>query len=473
ATGFFSHTSRETPTSNTFESSASRTTVLNFGLQQNIPTGGNYALSWTNSRNAVSAFGALINPSFSSGLAVSVDQPLLRNFGLDINRRSVYIARNTLGINRESFRLALLDTANSVEQAYLDLLYTRQFVDVVRESLFLARDQARITQIRIDVGASAPLDILQPRVQIATSEEALIRAVADVRAAEDRLRQLMHLPPSEWDRPIVPTDRVTYEPTSINVDDAITRAFELRPEVKQNQLASDSLRVQYLYARNQTLPRVDLGLDYSHAGIAGKALAVDPFSGDPTGLSSTNYPHAVRQAIEGTFPAWTVAVSVAVPLTNIGARAEAKRSELDYRQSRTFDEQTRETIVVQIRAAAREVDTAAKEIAASKTARDVAEQNLDAERKRYENGMTTNFQVLQVQQQLSDSRARELQALVNYNKAVTAYHRFVGDLLDVRGIKTEEPVVSPEPQDWLMFRRLDRYPWLNYGSRVNVNEELK
>ena len=53
--------------------------------------------------------------------------------------------------------------------------------------------------------------------------------------------------------------------------------------------------------------------------------------------------------------------------------------------------------------------------------------------------MTTNFKVLQIQQQLSDARARELQALVGYNKARgRTIHRAVGDLLDVRNINVED-----------------------------------
>jgi len=79
--------------------------------------------------------------------------------------------------------------------------------------------------------------------------------------------------------------------------------------------------------------------------------------------------------------------------------------------------------------------------------------------------MTTNFQVLQIQQQLSDARAREIQALVAYNKSVAAYHRAVGDLLDVANIKVEEPKIE-EPST---FRVFDRYNWLNYGSRIQSN----
>src|SRR5213076_1598470 len=153
-----------------------------------------------------------------------------------------------------------------------------------------------------------------------------------------------------------------------------------------------------------------------------------------------------------------------------GARAEAKRAELEVDRTRAFEDQTRQTIALDVRTTARAIDTAAKEITATKTAREAAEQNLDAERKRYENGMTTNFQVLQIQQQLSDARARELNALVTYNKAVAAYHAAVGDLLEVRNIKVEEEKVE-EPH-FPFFSAFDRYNWLKY-ERPNRSEEKK
>ena len=469
-TSSLSHSSSETPTSSRLQSTAQRLTIWDFGVQQVIPTGGSYRLSFNNDRSATAGGFVIRNPTFDSNLGLSLSQPLLRNFGVDVTRRGITIARNTLGINREVFRGTLISTANDVEQAYLNLIYTRQFVDVVKEALFLARDQARITQIRIDVGASAPLDILQPRVQIATEEEALINSTAAVRNAEDSLRALLHLDPADWDRPIIPDDRVGYTPLEIDAQQAVARALDLRPEMHELQLTTETRRVQYSYARNQTRPQVDLSLLYRTAGIAGPALAIDPFSGQPTNLQSTNYPTAIQQVVEGTFPTWSVGFTIGVPITNIGARAEAKRAELDLAQSKTDEEQTRQNIAVQVRAAVRLIDTAAKDITATRAARDAAEKNLDAERKRYENGMTTNFQVLQIQGQLSDARARELNALVTYNKAVTAYHAAVGDLLDVRNIKVEEEKVE-EPH-FPFFSAFDRYNWLKY-ERPNRSEEKK
>ncbi|MDP9194641.1 MAG: TolC family protein [Acidobacteriota bacterium] len=463
--------SEERAVSSTIESSAGRSHTLNVSVEQNLPTGGAYSFGLDNSRSTTSGGVSTVSPRYSPGFNFALNQPLLRDFGIDINRRGITIARNNLGISHELFRTQLMNTAIDVEQAYLTLAYARRAVDVVKESLFLARDQARITQIRIDVGAAAPLEILEPRVTIATSEEQLIIATANVRTAEDTLRELLNLDAAAWDRPIIPTDPIEYAPVPINVDDAVRRAMDLRPELRQDALSTDTRRVNYLYSRNQVLPQVDFDLRYGLAGLAGNAAEIDPITGVPTGRAERiPYGRGLRQIFEADFPSWTVGFNVAVPITNIGARAEAKRAELDYRQSQLQQVQTKQTIMVDVREAARAVDTAARSIVATRAARDAAERNLDAERRRYENGMTTNFQVLTIQQRLSDARIRELNALIGYNRAVATYHRAVGDVLEIRGISVDLPELPKEPA---IFSSLDRYNWLNYGSRVKLEEEPK
>ena len=456
------HTYVDRPTTNPFETAGSRSTIVGAGLTQTLPTGGEYRVAWDSSRSTVAGGGTFVNPQYGNGFDFTFAQPLLRDFGLDITRRGITIARNNLGITQGQFRTAVMDTVSAVEQAYLDLIYARRAVDVVKESLFLARDQARITQIRIDVGASAPLDILQPRVTISTTEEQLIRAVASVRNAEDRLRALLNLPVSEWDRPIVPADNVEYKPMTIDFARAVQQAMANRPEVEQQRLLSENARVQALYTRNQTLPLVDFVAAYGLSGLAGRSAIFDD-DGQPIGSRSTPYFDTFSQIAGLDFPNWNVGFNFAYPLLNITARANARAAELDVEQSLASQAQTNQNIAVEVRSAARAVDEFAQSIAATRAAREAAERNVEAERKRYENGMTTNFQVLEVQQQLSDSRVRELQAIVGYNKAVAAFHRAVGDILEVHNIALEEPEKVEEPT---LGRWLDRYNWLNYGSRI-------
>jgi len=154
--------SSQTPAASLIESSQTDRTIANFGIRQNIPTGGNYAIGFNNNRRASDNQFVTVNPSYNSSFGFSFMQPLMRDFGTDISRRGIKLARNNLGVSRESFRTILTNTTLGVVQAYYDLIFARQNLEVKRLSLALAKDQERITQIKIDVGANAPLDILQP-----------------------------------------------------------------------------------------------------------------------------------------------------------------------------------------------------------------------------------------------------------------------------------------------------------------------
>jgi HAE1 family hydrophobic/amphiphilic exporter-1 len=209
-------------------------------------------------------------------------------------------------------------------------------------------------------------------------------------------------------------------------------------------------------------------MNYGLAGLAGDVYERDPNTGSLVFAERIPYGSGLRNLAQFDFPTWSVGFNVGLPVSNIAARAEARRAELNLQQSRLTQEQTRQNITVDVRQAARDVDTASRTIVATRAARDAAERNVEAERRRYENGMTTNFQVLEVQQQLSDARVRELQALVGYNQAVARYHRAVGDVLEVRNISVDVPELAEEPR---IFSKVDQYHWLNYESFVKSEEQ--
>jgi len=248
---------------------------------------------------------------------------------------------------------------------------------------------------------------------------------------------------------------------TVNVDQSVARAYELRPEIKENQLTTANRKVTYQYARNQVLPQFDVSAGYNLSSTAGKPVSAS------LGLPTTNFSDAIQQVTRNDFPGWNVGVTIGVPVFNFAARAEKVRARLDMELSQATEAQSRQNIEVDVRTTARAIDTAAKQISATRTAREAAEENVNAERKRYENGMSTNFQVLQIQQQLSDARGNELQALVGYNKAIAAYHHAVGDLLETLKITVDEPPV----QEPVIFSRFSRYNWLNFSSHDNDKEK--
>ncbi|HSL84866.1 MAG TPA: TolC family protein, partial [Thermoanaerobaculia bacterium] len=89
--------------------------------------------------------------------------------------------------------------------------------------------------------------------------------------------------------------------------------------------------------------------------------------------------------------------------------------------------------------AARQVETTAKQIESARVSVRLEEQNLDAERKRYENGMSSSFRVLQIQEDLTQARSREVSAVTAYRRALAEFYRSVGILLDQKGVDLDVP----------------------------------
>jgi outer membrane protein TolC len=431
----------EQATSDVTQSSNSELRVFNLGANHLFSTGGSVGIQFNNSRSSENSQAYQLPSFYQTSVGVQLTQPLLRDFGVDVTRRGINIARNNLGISRESFRNVMLETVNQVEAAYYDLVFAQRDLEVQKQSLDLAREQERITQIRIDVGADAPLDILEPQVSIAQREQDVLLAEAALRNAEDTVRRLLNLPADQWDRPIETSANLDYKQMSMDVNASVEKAYELRPEIKQAKLQQENNRIQQVFARNQVLPTLDLSASYRYSGL------------------EQNYGDAIDQVTGTDYPGWQVQLQFGLPISNTQARADARRAQLEFEQTTTDEARTRQLIMVEVRQSIRNIETALKGIAATQAARDAAEKNLDAQRKRFDNGMSTNFDVLRVQNDLANARRAELRSLTSYQKFVTAYHRAVGDLLELRAIEVADPAEFDLPAS-----SLENVGWLNYGN---------
>jgi outer membrane protein TolC len=115
-------------------------------------------------------------------------------------------------------------------------------------------------------------------------------------------------------------------------------------------------------------------------------------------------------------------------------------SDLALEQGLAELEQLQLQIVTEVRAAARRVETAAKQIESARVSLRLEERNLDAERKRYENGMSSSFRVLEIQEDLTQARSREVTAVTAYRRAIAELYRAIGVLLEQKGVELEGAV---------------------------------
>ena len=121
------------------------------------------------------------------------------------------------------------------------------------------------------------------------------------------------------------------------------------------------------------------------------------------------------------------------PWASTAEEANHARAKLEQRQSEERLKSAESRAVQQVRDAWRKIEMNAKRIETARAARELAEQRLDAERKRFEVGISTSFLVIQAQRDLAQAKTGELAAILGYDLA----------LVDFDALQQAGPLASP------------------------------
>ena len=174
------------------------------------------------------------------------------------------------------------------------------------------------------------------------------------------------------------------------------------------------------------LPVMDLFINLGKTGYA------DSFSGAVDDLPGDNYDVLVGLNFEQ-------------PVRNRSAKAQHRRSLLTKNQAEKILENLSQLVELDIRNAYIEVNRTREQITASAATRKFQEENLRIETEKFRVGRSTNLLVAQTQRDLLVNRINEVNAIVNYLKALTSFYRLEGSLLERRGVTApgREPVDDP------------------------------
>ncbi|MFV0337256.1 MAG: TolC family protein, partial [Chthoniobacterales bacterium] len=351
--------------------------------------------------------------SFDTFTGFEVTQPVLQNFGTDVNLAGIRIARANQSISEWQFRQILIDTITDTINAYNELYFSIQNLDVEQRYRQLAQQLVIDNQKRAEIGVMSPLDVVQAQADLASREERLLVAQRSVLDNQNFLKQLITDDVAGFLNILIrispPPSTVGYEP---NLNRDLPVAFDIRPDYRQSIIDIQKRNINLVFTRNQVLPRLDL---VGSLGLNG----LDSNLGDSiSGVGQNNF-------------AWSVGAIFSVPIPNRSARGETQVAQLEIAQALVALKQLEQSIIVEVDNAAGQIDTTRKRIEASRVAREFAQQTLEAGQARLASGTTTTFEVLQFQRDLAQARIAEIRALVEYNKAIAEYARKTGTTLDL------------------------------------------
>jgi len=435
------------------------------GLRGILPfTGTSYGITYGGSRVQTTDPLSLLSPEIRTSLMFTVSQPLLRN--LIWNQPWTLVKTSQVGSRAawDEFRRQLMDTVQAIENAYWFLVASEEQLRVANKSLDSAKALLNQTKTQYDVGVVSKVDVTEAEAGVASREVNVIRAKNAYLATQDQLIDLVYgaglRPKLEF--MVAPTDHppgeLKYE---INLDLAVEKAFRERPELA---IAHDEVQRQHYlvqYAKSQRWPQLDVVGQYGYQGLTGqpsKDCVIPNFSGTfvpgQTGTACTDFvpllppgsvPNSanIMDANQDFFAGrtglnWSVKGILSIPIGNNTAYHNLERTQLEFRRANAQTKRTEQEIILDVRNAVRNLESAYDGIEASERARIAADEQLRAERIRLEHGESTPFNVLLREEQLVSAESEKIEALRIYQNSATALDRAQGTILQSHSIVIED-----------------------------------
>jgi outer membrane protein TolC len=410
-------------------------------ISQFVPTGGRFYATLSSYKSESNRSFQTINPRYGSTMSFSLWQPLLRNFGVGLNKRDILIARNNLDISEIQFRSVLQDTIYRVELAYWNLVYSIEFLKVRRQSLALARDLLAKNKREAEVGTIPPIEILNAQSEVATREADILQSESQVASSQDGLLTILNMPNAPG-KPrltrIVPSDQPGFEKRDLDLDACLATALENRTDLQVSKIDLQTKDLNFQYARNQLLPDLSLSASYWSPGISGTQILYqdgNPLTNVIIGYVPAGAKDSLRDAFALKYNNWSVSLSLSVPLNNYLTQAHYAQIKLSYEQALLRIRNQEQQVFLEVKNAVRDVETNAKRVQAYKLARELSARRLQAEEKKLKVGLTTNYIVLWQQRDLADAISSELKALIDYSMSVSALERTLGTSLKTKNIR--------------------------------------
>jgi len=432
----------------------------NAGARKRLLTGGILDARWSNIRS--SSDPSVVNvivPQYLTGLNLSLDQPLLRDFGWRFSQLIVDVAAIGEEQAYYDYMAGVATLVANVERAYWDYVLAIENVRVQERGLELAKELLRQNEGRFKVGALPRTSVLESEAEVARREADLVTARAFQSITRDNLRALVNAKQHD-DRALImiePADKPTVVAADINLEQSLQTAYTKRPELIAARLNVNGRQVERKIAENRLLPRFDLlaqiGLNGLGGSDTGAGVIANPTpGGPPTVIGTANeqvlggYSRSLALLTDGRYYEYLVGASLSIPIANAAAKAEYAQSKVNTEGARLSLQREEEDVTHEITEAVNNLKALLKSIEARRIARELAEENVRNQQARYDVGLATTKDLIDFQDRLTQAEREEILSLTAYNSQWAVLRRADGTILDAHDIVLER--TDPEPPPW-------------------------
>ena len=431
-----------------------RDNVFELSLRKLLRTGATFTVAGRSLETDTNSDFVGLRPQYVPTLNFTLAQPLLKNFGIDLTVLLVRSAEANSSVAYYHYIAQAVGLVRQVVEAYWRVVQSNENLKAEQDGLKLAETLVRENEARVRAGTLPAVAVKEAQADAASRDERVIAAENVLAVASDNLRLMLQRNPDHAfvPRPIEPTDSPEIRDVAVDEAEVLVNAAQRRPEVLEARYDIENRQILAKIRRNNLLPGLDLRASYGLNGLSGRAVpqidfrsgetVVTPFAGD--------YGKSLDRLTSNDFNSYSAGLAFTLPLGNATAEAEYVQSQIDVRRGELGYRQLLANVTLEARKAIGDVRSSSKRITASRLARELAQENLEQQHKRYDVGLATTKDLLDFQQRLTAARAAEINALIDYNVALAALRQAEGTLLGQFDIVIESLPPHPTPL-WARF----------------------
>jgi outer membrane protein len=384
-----------------------------------------------------------LNPYATGDLDLQITQNLLQGFGSAVNGRNIRVQRNNVKVSDLQFKQQVMTTVAAALNLYWDLVSFNEDVRSRRQEVSTAQQLLDDNKRQVQIGALAEIEVTRAEAQLYSSQQDLVVSETNLQQQEIVLKNALcrdgtstaglanvhvvvldkiQIPPSDEVRPLA---------------ELVNQAVANRPEIATSRINIESNELNLVGIKNSLKPTLQAFAELTNNGLSGQLTAFGALQPGFDYLAG-GYGNLLEQIFRRNFPNYSAGLSLNIPLRNRAAQSDYATSLLELRQNQLNLRKNTNQVTVDVQNAVIGLQQARVRYDSASKARELQEQTLSGDQRRYGLGAATVFQVIQDQRDLASSQSTEVQAMANYTHARISLDQALGTTLEVNHISLDE-----------------------------------
>lgn len=408
------------------------------GLKKRFLTGLESSVSLSTLKSMNNSSIDALRPQYNDVLVLNLTQPLLRDFGRNVNSAHIRMSEKQLLQAAYAYLDRAERIAGQIELQYYNLSLAEDTLAYRIESKKLAQELLEADKEKFKAGLVPITEVQQAETAIASRDEDIIQARQQVETATNNLLNLLDVRHRTSSQEKIKTQSLPgIEQKWPIFNEALAEALKKRPDLEAQRLYVESKDINLEYYKNQRLPRLDLEATLGLNGLSGGDRPVSFLGNTVLSPLVGDYWNSVQNMTHGH--EWYVGMRFSYPIGNRGPEAMFRQAGLEKSQAVYRLKRLEDTVETDIKNAVVNTNRSLERVKVAERFERLAEITLSQEMDRLREGLSDTFHILQYQNDVISAKIKKAAALADFNKGIASLYLAMGANLDRYGIAAAVP----------------------------------